>query len=240
MAITIPIDVRSRFIGLKSIDYTSRATAGDTTYEFTSRSVQVSVRPIGGKEVAASNGVYVAGDIRIVMPQTALDDPFTYGLSPSRRDQIVPKIGDEFVYDDVTYKVFEVSKGIIAAHTKCVGRNLSIAYALKDTVNLQHPTITSGTQLGKSVSWANVRTGIYCRAQPEADEPMDERGMKGVARRWNVYLDTSTGTGSTFAIKNAAGDLGRLVFGSLNLMIESYEDAERLVDLPVCRCRSVP
>lgn len=303
MAVSIPIDLRSRFIGHQTVTYTVHETAGDSTYSFSNGNI----RPVGGKEVAASNGIYVSGDARLVLPRrwpvgflpiaiTSITDSGgealvttaeAHGLTNEQEisltntgnhvydgswltddytvvnstsfilgsglydadasggtltydNAVFPKPGDSYEWRGTTYKVFEISQGVIAAHVKCLGRNLAIAFGLKDTVDLQHPTITTGNQAGKSYSWADVRTDIYCRVQPESDEPFEERGSRGVARRWNVYLDPTTGTGSTFAVKNATGDMGRLVFGSLNLMIESFEDAERLVDLPVCRCRSVP
>lgn len=206
--------------------YVSVATAGNTTIN----NVESVQYPTNWKEQAPSYGVYGGGYVTFVIEQSSFS---ASSVTPKPRDTYTPSGSSAFTVLAAMYvspRMFWVIETV----------NLAIANGLKDTVNLQHPTITSDAAAGRSESWSNVRTSISCRVQPDDTLPFDGRGMRAAERRYLVYLDPSTGSGSTFAVTNSAGDFGRLVFGSINLQIEHYREAERIDELPVATCRRLP
>lgn len=206
----------------------------DTPSAYTGTAVSVDLSRTGWhditlKEQAASRGAYQAGDQFISLGVEELGDT-------------VPGVGWRVTHGETgtVYTVLEVVRANYLGFYRCTGRNLALAAGLTDSVDLQHPTITSDSAAGRSESWSNIRTSISCRVQPDDTLPFDGRGVRAAERKYLVYLDPSTGSGSTFAATNSAGDFGRLVFGSVYLQIEHYRDAERIGDLPVASCRRLP
>jgi hypothetical protein len=203
--------------------YASVRTAGNVT----ASSVQAIEYPTNWKERGPSNAVYTA----------AYRD---FAIESDDIAALTPKPRDTYTISDGTFTVMSVeevaAKGFVILHTV----SLSILGDLKDTVNLQHPAITSDANLGRSESWSNVRTSVHARVQPDDVTPFEGRGMRASVASYRVFIDPSTGSGSTFTAANSAGDMGRLVFGSVTLTIDGYRDAERVDDLPVITARKLP
>ena len=178
------------------------------------------------REAAASNGIYLADDI----VWTWSTSQYATAASP----------GQTITSGTTVYTVLDSSYSVMMGFGKATCRDLVMANGLTDSVNYQHPTITLGTATGRSVAWANLRTGISARVQPDTTGDYNERGVRAAVTRYNVIFDPATGAGSTFAITNTGGDWGRFIFGSLTLDVIEYRNASRIDELPVALCEVSP
>lgn len=142
-------------------------------------------RAIQTKEMAASGGVYTAGDVvwlipGVLFPQQSMGGP------PKEGDIIEDRDGNEWTVlnkqggrrDAVDYRTF-----------KCTTRNLVIAALLKDSITIE--TCGSGSLDAGVVevkAWTPLVAGLAARVQPLADETNDQRGIRGTQKRYDVYL----------------------------------------------------
>jgi hypothetical protein len=190
------------------------------------------------KEAAESNGVYLSGDVVWTLPISPDNNYQPRPGSTITDNQGFPP-GSTVPYPAV-YTVLEVQTGVASYHYVLHTRQLAIHPDIGTTVNLQTPTITTTAGLGRTTSWATIRSTISCRIQPQTVESFNERGVLAAETMYDVTIDPRTGTGSAFAAKNATGDWNRLLDGSTVYQIVGYDNAERLEALPVAKCVRMP
>lgn len=209
---------QAKLPGRETVTYRAATSSG-----YDDSSVANAIRyPITLKEMQASYGVYVSGDVVWTLGERELA-----GISPKPRDVLLDDAGD-------SWTILDAAHAMLGRFWRVNTRNLAIANQLYDTVDLQHPTITQTAAGNRSVAWTTVATGVHCRVQPRQTEAFDERGVRSSRTVYDVFF------ASNVSVTAADGNFGRLVWGSVNLQIVTYKDAERIDSLPVAECHKVP
>lgn len=206
----------------ETITFRSRDSAGNGTDRTLTDCKR---RVLTTKELAASNGRYTGADLVWLVPTTILTGAGETAIKP---------------YDTITdsgstqYVVLEAAEQGLRTFWRLVTRNMVIANQLYDTVNVQHPTITQTAAGHRSVTWATNATSVHCRVQPRQTDVFDDRGVRSTRTVYDVYF--ASGINAT----NSDGDMARLVWGTVNLQIVNYTQAERIDALPMAECHKVP
>lgn len=193
------------------VTLTSVATAGDTEQDV----LEALRRPLTNREIAASYGVYTARDVRWLLPVELVDG----SIKP--RDRIT----DE---DDVVWTVLEVlPKAALGCFWRTICRALAIVEELKDLITVEVPTIGQSATGAITRTWTVKYSAIAGRAQPQEETDFDERGKQATRTTYRIYV------GQQIDPRNSAGDWGRVkVNGGAAMNITSYQDPERITDLP--------
>jgi len=133
-------------------------------------------RAITTREMMASNGVYVASDVKFLIPAAPITDPFA------------PKPGDEIEDDDGTvYTVLEVPWNKAKQTYHAISRNLAIANDLRDTITIQKAARTQDS-IGGVVRdvWSTLYASVSARLQPQDASIADARGVEGQEVRFTI------------------------------------------------------
>jgi hypothetical protein len=215
-------DSQAKLPGRETVTYRA---ATDNAGSYTNYTVASAIRyPITLKEAATSNGVYTANDVVWTLGESQVD---TAGFTPKPRDIILDDAGQ-------SWTVLDTVHAMLGRFWKFTTRNLAIVNSLKDTVNVQHPTITQTAAGHRSVAWSTVASSVSCRVQSRTVNGFDDRGVRSTETVYDVYF------AAPIAATTATGDFARLVFGSINLQIVNYTQDDHIDALPLAECRAVP
>jgi hypothetical protein len=215
-------DSQAKLPGRETVTYRA---ATDNAGSYTNYTVAAGIRyPMTLREAAASNGVYTANDVVWTLGEAQV---IAAGFTPKPRDIILDDAGQ-------SWTVLDTVHALLGRFWKFTTRNLAIVNSLKDTVNVQHPTITQTAAGGRSVSWATVASSVACRVQGRSVDVFDDRGVRSTETVYDVYF------AAPIAATNAGGDWGRLAWGSINLQIVNYSQDDHIDALPLVECRAVP
>lgn len=147
---------------------------------------------------------------------------------------IVPKPGDVLVdQDGVRWTVQETDKNKLGQTWKLVCLNLILAHDLRDSVDVQRPGI--GTDAGGAPvrAWPPDGPGsstpyaaVPARVNLVREEPVDERGIRGMVRRYDVIV----GVQMSVTLED------RILWGTQFLDVVGYRQAQRVDELSVLEC----
>lgn len=132
------------------------------------------------REMAASNGRYITGDISFSIPQEI--------LSPL---SITPKMGDVIVdSSNQRWTCLNAAFGVVRTMHRLVCRNLKIAYDLRDLVTIKRATNTTDNAGVRVATYATIASSISGRLQEIQSSGFEARGKRGDNRTFQVYLET--------------------------------------------------
>jgi head-tail adaptor len=172
---------------------------------------------ITDREMAASNGVYVADDVVWRLPSA------TATVKPKPRDTIEDAEG-------TIWTILEVGRIVGTKRYRCIARDLVIHNDLDDLIDIQTPTITYDASGVKTKTWVLLHEGLSARLQPITSDIVDERGVRGFRTTHQVFLSQEV------SVTNE----DRVSFGGRFYEIRSYEKPELITDLPVLNVELVP
>lgn len=137
-------------------------------------------RPLTVKERATSGGVYQGADAMFLVPVVL----FNLGL-PKPADVITDKDGNAFTVLDWTGQKRD-SSGYTTYKIHAV--NLAIHYDLSDVITFERYVSTLDASKTELKTWRPLYSNVPCRVQRLDDEVGQERGIRGTATRYNIYL----------------------------------------------------
>lgn len=174
---------------VQSVTFSSSRDTGPVT----SRVTTAKVRALNLHELTASQGVYQAGDVSVLIPAVL--------LTP------VPKMADQVITDDgqvLTALAVDGWKRDQSGQPrtwKLVCRNLAIALQLNDLIDVQRAALTydpagsvvrhwpDGNAPGVDAGGSTPYPQISARVQLLTKEEADERGLRGLRENYSVIID---------------------------------------------------
>jgi len=166
---------------LEAITVDRRGSSDDTAV---THALQRAVRT---RELAASDGRYLTGDVRWHLPKTEC------GTSPALGDAIEDAAGDRWT-------VLDVQEATLSTRWGCTCRNLAIVHGLDDVIRIEEATYSKGTGGAQIATWHTWKTGIRARIQEVSATPETDTGARGMARDYEVYLAADVNVNHTHRI----------------------------------------
>jgi hypothetical protein len=189
-------------------------------------------RQVAAREAAASGGVYTTDDVRFHVPRELLLDAAGDRLAPKPGDAVLE--GDDFSAG--TYRrwtVLGVEKATLDTRWGLVCRELKVAFDLRDVVEIWSPANAQDAAAGRLAEpYAARLTGLAARIQEVAADVVDERGKRGMRRRYEVYLERRVTVGNEEQLRDARTGAVYEVRGS--------REPDRIDRLMVIDCERVP
>lgn len=144
---------------------------------------------------------------------------------------IVPKPGDVLVDGDrVRWTVQEAGRNKLGRTWKLVCLDLTLAHDLRDSVDVQRPGLSADAGGAVVRAWPPDGAGattpyaaVPARVQLTREEPVDERGIRGMVRRYDVIV----GAQMSVTLED------RVVWQGRYLDVVGYRQAQRVDELPV-------
>lgn len=136
-------------------------------------------RPLNNRELAASFGAYVAGDlVWLLWQKENLGD-----FAPAPWDRVLDG-------NDVEYTVLSSSLSKFRNTWRLTCRDLKIAHNLRDFVTFESAAVSDDAVASTLREWepAKTLTDLACRVQPESQEIVEDAGVIGGERRYTIYL----------------------------------------------------
>lgn len=184
-------------------------------------------RNLTRKEQAASFGTYTAKDRVWLVPAAVMGPGFE--IKPG--DVIVGKRPlNEF--DTDRWTVLEADLGKYGQTWRLTTRNLSLAYELQELINIERPAVSYDAAMAPVKAWPTgpqplggivLYGNLPARPQLLTKEIKDERGIRGLERRYDVIV------GRQVAVTNE----DRIAWRGEYLDIIGYRNAERIDELPI-------
>jgi len=181
-------------------------------------------RAISKRELMSANGAYTGQDINWWFPQKSVPD----GITPKPGDTIIDQ-------DEVVWTVLETQLGKHGQTWKCVCRNLSIAYDLRDliTIELAGPVFDATGTVKRA--WPTeggkvLYNNLACRVQPNSANIVTERGIQGEETTYTIIVSRQL---HLFDLREC-----RIRWTTSRDRVDkyldavSYTEAERITDLP--------
>lgn len=197
-----------------------RSVKADRSY--TEATVANAIRgALSRSEIAASNGAYTGQDV-------------TYRFR-AQDCTITPKPGDKVVYSGAVWTVLQSQTIVWGRSHRLICRNLSIAYDLRDEVDIQRPAITRDTAGGLVKAWPPsggrvVYTGLKAKVQLLSEAKEEYLDVAGFTGQYSVYVDDQIVIQPT----------DRLKWGTIFLEIKTIRNPNQIAQLPVLDCVKVP
>lgn len=132
-------------------------------------------RAVTTTEAAASNGLYLAGDVRWHLPAAALAE------SPALGTRLRDGASAEWT-------VLSVERAALDTRWACTTRNLALAGGMTEQVTIQRATVAKGEHGEPRLAWSDWRTGVAARVQPQAAEVTVEHERRMVRVTHVAYL----------------------------------------------------
>jgi hypothetical protein len=154
-------------------------------------------------ELAASNrnevrryvntdGQCIAADVKWHLPAAELDAP--------------PCIGDVVLDGEGRrWTILEIQLVMLRTRWRCFSRDLRIAYALDDTINILQAEYAKSEGGAAEPTWQIWRTGVRARIQPVEVAIGVEHSAQRAAASYRVYLEEDLPLDHTHRIQNAEG-----------------------------------
>ena len=180
-------------------------------------------RPINKKELAKSAGAYSGLDRVWLIPA-----PLIVGEACKPGDQLQSKVTNAPLYT-----VLEADLNRHGNTWRLTTRDPIIAYNLRDTMNVETPMNLgqrgpAGAQAVKQ--WVTKYSAVVCRMQPEESQVADQRGQRGMVKRYICYLATP------IDVTNE----DRIAFGGVYYDITAVRNQESISDLMEIDCEKRP
>ena len=132
-------------------------------------------RNITNREIAQSNGKYLAGDVRWHLPDALA------GADPRAGDTLVDAASNR-------YTILEPWHDTLENRWKCVSRNVRVVHGLEDTIRIEQATYAKGTQGAAEPTWHTFRDGIRARIQPTVTDISVENVAKRAVREVTIFI----------------------------------------------------
>jgi len=183
-------------------------------------------RSINFKEIAASGGAYVGGDVVFLIPA-----PFVINGPPKPGD-------DLFDLDENKYKVLSVTgqrRDATGYQTwKCTCRNLAIAHDLADIgFEIQTPVMNLDQTGVEFRTWKVLYSGIKAKVQKLSEATADVFNIRGFKGTYAVYVEQEVTVSNKDRVTWSGAPAGYLE-------IVGYHPAASLDQLPIIDCEAVP
>lgn len=142
-------------------------------------------RSASDKEQAASGGAYTGTDVLWLIPTQQLAKSIG---EPKPGDVVIDRDGNEFTVLQATGKRRDANG---YQQWNLMSRNLVVAYDLRDTITIQTATATTDPNSGADLlSWQPIYQALPCKVQEVAAEESEERGIRGTARKYEIFVAT--------------------------------------------------
>ena len=210
-----------------SVAYTHYSRTGSTVETLT----PVKRRPLNLKEQAASRGAYQAGDVMLIVPQALIT-----GAQPRQADYWQQGgAGDFFTVLDGSGAKLDQSGNYQT--WRLHSRNLKIAAGLGDTVDVEQCQRVQGSGAdvqrlwpsGKPAGGIILYAAVPCRVQPEEAQIVAERGKRGQATKYTVFVGIQL---SLLDVRECRLKWTPTGQAPVYLDIETYTDPEQIGELP--------
>jgi hypothetical protein len=175
-------------------------------------------RAMTAREVAESNGRYVAGDAAWHLPAAELQEP------PAVGDRIVDAAGRRFT-------ILAVQEATCGTRWRCAARDLVLAHALGETVTILKAAYTKGDGGAAEAAWSVWKTGVAARIQPVAASVGTQHEAQRTAARYRVFLAEDLALDHAHRIEGPDGTLYRIL---------AVSGAERLGELQTIDVEAIP
>ena len=178
-------------------------------------------RALSLREMAASGGVYQAGDITWLIPAVLYPKSLE---APKPADVVIDGDRNEYTVlsaqgqrrDATGYQTY-----------KLVCRNLRVAYLMQDLLTVESVVGTHLDTSGVEIKdFAPVVTGVPCRFQEIGNEVKDGRAIRGTERRFEIFLSREL----DIDIARSRIPYSGVVGGALD--ITGYRSRMSITDLP--------
>jgi len=190
--------------------------------------LQTKRRAITYREVAASGGAYVGGDVVFLFPA-----PLVLNGPPKPGDVLLDLEENRFT---VLQEVGQRRDRAGYQTHRVVTRNLAIAFDLRSLdVSIETPRLTNDEAGVELRTWATLYAAgsFRCKVQKIEDAVADERAIRGMKGAYKVYLDRELVVTNKDRVTWPAAP-------AKYLEIVKYTPAAGLGDLPVIDCEAVP
>lgn len=214
-----PITTQTILPWAESVDFASTRSAGNVSLT----GLSAGVYQVNAAEAAKSNGVYIAGDIRVTL---AVSDVASAGTA------FDPKPRDVVTYNSTAYTVTSVTGSRWLAFWTLTARNPALAYHLTDTGYVYRPTPENpadGPGLRRLGTPTAVASGVACRLQPEDRQFADIDGRLSTRAGYTLFLAN--------AVEVRAGDF--VTVGGVYYEAVSQGDVDTLATLTSVRVERV-
>lgn len=148
-------------------------------------------RALNRKELAASSGAYTAGDQVWIIPVALLSG--SKEIKPGDVVQSDSLAGD----DPERWTVLEAQLGKARNTYRLTCRDLTIAYDLRDVINIERPRVTKDAAGAHVLAFPSdvqqpggevLYSGLICKVQPTEEEIVEERGVRGTQQKYDVIV----------------------------------------------------
>ena len=156
--------------GLEAVTLTPRFSSSTTAV---TKALQ---RAVTTAEVQASDGKYLASDVRWHLPVAEVS---------SR-----PALGTRIVDDGGTYWIIlDVQQATLSSRWRCICRNPAIAFGLDDTITIEVvAAYTKGDGGAPERTWKVWKAGVRARIQPVAMDVADEQGAQRTTTTYSIFV----------------------------------------------------
>jgi hypothetical protein len=141
-----------------------------------------------------TDGQCLTADVVWHLPAAELDDP--------------PRIGDMILDGNGRrWTILEIAQIMLGARWKCSARELSIAYALDDTITVLKAEYAKSASGAAEPSWQIWRTGVRARIQPVDVQIGVDHSAKCTNSAYRIFLADDLMLDHTHRIRSADGTL---------------------------------
>lgn len=154
--------------GLQAVTLAARSNLDDQA------DVQALLRPVTDREVARSNGMYRAGDVRIHFAGS-------HGFTPVPGDTVTDGHGREFTILTASLETL-TDRWIVTA------RDLVISEGLDTLVTIQVASITKGATGAHEQSWSDFMTAIRGKVQRMSGAESLGQGSRTIDPSFSLYI----------------------------------------------------
>jgi len=175
-------------------------------------------RSLNTREIAASDGKYVSGDVRWHLPDALVTN--------------APRLGDTIVdVGDRYYTILDVQHATLENRWRCIARDVAVVYGLDDTVEILEATYAKGDGGAMEPTFATKWTGIRARIQPDAMDATTEHGQRYPNRKFNIFIAEDLDLTNLHRVKSKDGTAYKIM---------GYTRAERIGELQTITAEETP
>ncbi len=156
-----------------TVDEWDALLVGDTTTAISS----ALRRALTTKEMAVSDGLYRNGDVVWHFAASAVS------TAPVPSDLIIDS-------DSNQWTILEVSLQTLSNRYRCITRNLAISEELNTLVTIQKATFAKDADGAQEPTWADYRTSVRAKVQPQAAAQATENALRHTTREVIIYVLT--------------------------------------------------
>jgi hypothetical protein len=175
----------------ETVSFTVVARSGNTTYPAVANCKR---RQLGKRELAASNGAYVAGDRNWLIPVAML---------PAN---VTPAIGDQVIDgQSVVWSVLEAQLNTWQTWWRLTARNLVLSANLRELVTLLQPSTTQDSAGGRVPSFSAAASNLPAKILEIEAEAEDRLGKRQAVRRFTAWVGQRVFPSANWRLKDSTG-----------------------------------